>query len=392
MHNPPLDIKTINTARLLAVDMVEKAKSGHPGMPLGAAPMACVLFTRILNHNPANPLWMNRDRFVLSAGHGSALLYSLLHLTGYELSLDDLKAFRQWGSKTPGHPEYGHTPGVETTTGPLGQGIATAVGMAIAEQHTAALLNRDKLKLIDYCTYVICSDGDLMEGISSEASSLAGHLKLGKLICLYDSNRISIEGSTSLSFTENVEMRYQAYGWHVEHIDGNDPGAIEMALVRAKKITGQPSLLIARTNIGYGSPNRQDSASAHGEPLGETEVKLLKKAFGFSETSSFYVPPEVQEEFNRVKMRGAILEKEWMEVQREYQQQFPEYWCELEERLARKMRRMERCDTGIRFIPIICNKRGIEDDSRKACRNYPFSCRWFRRSCPLLRNHCQRET
>ncbi|WP_040432850.1 transketolase [Chlorobium ferrooxidans] len=337
MHNRPVEMRAINTVRVLAVDMVERAKSGHPGMPLGAAPMACVLFTRILNHNPANPHWLNRDRFVLSAGHGSALLYALLHLSGYELSLDDLKAFRQWGSKTPGHPEYGHTPGVETTTGPLGQGIATAVGMAIAERHTAALLNREKLKLIDYCTYVICSDGDLMEGISSEASSLAGHLKLGKLICLYDSNRISIEGSTRLAFTENVGERYHAYGWHVEHIDGNDPEAIEEALIRSKNITDRPSLLIAKTNIGYGSPNRQDSAAAHGEPLGEEEVKLLKKAFGFPEEKSFYVPPEVQKEFDRVKTKGSILEKEWMELQHDYQQEFPDLWGALEERLARRI-------------------------------------------------------
>jgi transketolase len=328
-----LDIKSINTVRVLAVDMVEKAKSGHPGMPLGAAPMAYVLFTRIMNHNPANPLWMNRDRFVLSAGHASALLYAMLHLCGYNLTLEELQAFRQWQSKTPGHPEYGLTPGIETTTGPLGQGIATSVGMAIAERHTAALLNREKLNLIDYYTYVLCSDGDLMEGISSEASSLAGHLKLNRLICLYDSNSISIDGPTTLAFTENVADRYLAYGWHVECIDGNNPEAIEKALLYAKSIIDKPSLIIAKTVIGYGSPNKQNSAAAHGEPLGIEEVKLLKQAFGFPEEISFFIPPEVTELFKQVKVKGQTLENKWLVVQEQYRQEFPDSWRELQERM-----------------------------------------------------------
>jgi transketolase len=337
MLNAPVEITAINTVRLLAVDMVERAKSGHPGLPLGAAPMACVLFIKIMKHNPGNPHWINRDRFVLSAGHGSALLYSLLHLTGYDLSLDDLKSFRQWHSKTPGHPEYGLTPGVETTTGPLGQGISTAVGMAIAERHLAARLNREKLNLIDYHTYVICSDGDLMEGVSSEASSLAGHLKLNRLICLYDSNRISIEGPTSLAFTENVAERYLAYGWHVEHIDGNDTDAIEKALLLAKSITDRPSLLIAKTHIGFGSPHKQDTAAAHGEPLGSDEVKLLKKAFGFPEESTFYIPDEVRELFSRVKNKGNDLEAEWQALQAEYSRMFPDSWREVEMRLNHRL-------------------------------------------------------
>jgi transketolase len=299
--------------------------------------MAYILFTKIMKHNPANPRWMNRDRFVLSAGHGSALLYSLLHLTGYDLGMDDLKAFRQWRSKTPGHPEYGLTPGVETTTGPLGQGISTAVGMAIAERHAAALLNREKLNLIDYYTYVICSDGDLMEGISSEASSLAGHLKLNKLICLYDSNRISIDGPTTLAFTENVAERYLAYGWHVEHIDGNDTDAIESALLLAKSITDRPSLIIAKTNIGFGSPHKQDSAAAHGEPLGSEEIKLLKKAFGFPVDSSFYIPETVKELFSRIKTKGSGLEAAWQVLQDEYKMAFPESWHEVEMRLNHRM-------------------------------------------------------
>ncbi|TLU88332.1 MAG: transketolase [Chlorobium sp.] len=329
----PLDAEAINTVRLLAVDMVEKARSGHPGLPLGAAPMACVLFTKIMNHNPANPQWINRDRFVLSAGHGSALLYALLHLTGYDLSLEELKSFRQWGSKTPGHPEYGHTPGVETTTGPLGQGIATAVGMAIAETHCAAILNRDGLNPIDYFTYVICSDGDLMEGISSEASSLAGHLKLGKLICLYDSNRISIEGSTALTFTENVEQRYLAYGWHVDHVDGNDAGAIEKAVLHAKTVIGQPSMIIAKTIIGFGSPGKQNSSSAHGEPLGKEETRLVKKAFGFPEESVFHIPENVRTLFLRVKVKGQILESRWNELWDLYRNKFPEKAQSVEKRL-----------------------------------------------------------
>ncbi|ABL66153.1 transketolase [Chlorobium phaeobacteroides] len=337
MPTEPIDLQTINTARVLAVDMVEKAGSGHPGMPLGAAPMAVVLFTKIMNHNPANPKWLNRDRFVLSAGHGSALLYALLHLTGYDLSLDDLKSFRQWESKTPGHPEYGVTPGVEMTTGPLGQGISTAVGMAIAERFCAKHLNCEELELIDYYTYVICGDGDLMEGVSSETASLAGHLKLGKLICLYDSNRISIEGSTTLAFTENVGQRFLAFGWHVEHFDGNDPDAVEKALLFAKTQKDRPSLLIAHTNIGFGSPNKQDSAAAHGEPLGSKEVILLKRGFGFPEEKTFEISDAVKEHLKTVKKKGSDLEERWNALRRTYTERFPAASEALEERLQNRL-------------------------------------------------------
>ncbi|MEI8031994.1 MAG: transketolase [Chlorobiaceae bacterium] len=337
MQTDALDIRAIDTARLLAVDMVELADSGHPGMPLGAAPMAYVLFTRIMKHNPRNPAWLNRDRFILSAGHGSALLYALLHLCGYDLSLDDLKGFRQWGSRTPGHPERGLTPGVETTSGPLGQGIATAVGIAIAEQHSAALMNRDNLPLIDYNTYVICSDGDLMEGISSEASSLAGHLKLGRLICLYDSNRISIEGSTALAFTEDVGARYLAYGWHVDAIDGNDPAAIEQAVLHARTITDKPSLLIATTTIGFGSPNKAGTASAHGAPLGLDEVILLKRAFGFPEAESFHVPPEVKDRFDKVREKGVANEAEWVRLREAYEKRHPDLFAQLARQLDNRL-------------------------------------------------------
>lgn len=331
----PPDIEAINTVRLLAVDMVERAKSGHPGMPLGAAPMACVLFTRIMNHNPANPGWLNRDRFVLSAGHGSALLYSLLHLTGCDLGLDELKAFRQWKSRTPGHPEYGVTPGVETTTGPLGQGIATAVGMAAAERHCAALLNRDGFDLIDHFTYVICSDGDLMEGISSEASSLAGHLGLGRLICLYDSNSISIEGPTSLTFTEDIQSRYRAYGWHVDEVDGNDTVSIERALLGAKAVTDRPSLIVAKTIIGFGSPGKQNSSASHGEPLGPEETRLVKKAFGFPEDRSFYIPSKVREYFIGVRKKGERLEADWNCLRKHYGELYPESAEKLENMLRK---------------------------------------------------------
>ncbi|HWQ25167.1 MAG TPA: transketolase [Chlorobaculum sp.] len=319
-----IDAEAITTVRLLAVDMVEKANSGHPGLPLGAAPMAYALFTKIMRHNPANPSWLNRDRFVLSAGHGSALLYSLLHLCGYDLGLDDLKAFRQFGSRTPGHPEYGHTPGVETTTGPLGQGIATAVGMALAERLLASRLNTDDLTLIDYRTYVICSDGDLMEGLSSEASSLAGHLKLGKLICLYDDNGISIEGSTRLAFTENVRLRYEAYGWHVDEVDGNDLQAIEKSVLDAKAESDRPSMILVHTTIGYGSPNKAGTSAAHGEPLGVAETRLLKQRFGFPEDQSFVVPESVRECFSDAVAKGAAIEADWQLRWKRFREQRPE--------------------------------------------------------------------
>ena len=264
-----LDQRCINTIRFLAVDAVQKANSGHPGMPMGAAPAAYVLWTRHLKLNPADPAWPDRDRFVLSAGHGCMLLYSLLHLTGYDLSLDDIKDFRQWGSRTPGHPEHGLTPGVETTTGPLGQGFANAVGMAIAEAALAARFNRPSHPVVDHFTYVMDSDGDMMEGVASEAASLAGHLGLGKLIVLYDDNHISIEGSTDIAFTEDVCARFDAYGWHTQRVsDGNDVAAIDAALAAAKAETARPSLIAVRSHIGYGAPHKQDTAAAHGEPLG----------------------------------------------------------------------------------------------------------------------------
>ncbi|MBU2591083.1 MAG: transketolase [Nitrospinae bacterium] len=305
-----LEELSVNSIRILAAEMVEKAKSGHPGLPLGAAPIAFTIWTKLMKHNPANPKWINRDRFVLSAGHGSALLYSLLHHSGYDLSIDDIKAFRQWGSKTPGHPEYGHTAGVETTTGPLGQGFANAVGMAIAESFLAGQFNQEDLKPVDYYTYVICGDGDLMEGISSEAASIAGHLKLGKLICYYDDNHISIEGSTNLAFTEDVAKRFEAYGWQVIEIDGNDLAAIEKAGIEAQKETNRPTLIKARTNIGYGSA-KQDSASAHGEPLGADNLTKLKERFGFPTDKSFYIPEEVSKFFAKFKNGCAEKEKSW---------------------------------------------------------------------------------
>ena len=296
----PLDDLCINTIRMIAVDAVQKANSGHPGMPMGAAPMAYVLWTRFLKHNPKNPLWPDRDRFVLSAGHGSMLLYSLLHLTGYDLSLDDLKAFRQWGSKTPGHPEYGHTPGVETTTGPLGQGFANGVGLAMAERFLASRFNRPNFPIVDHFTYAIVSDGDLMEGVSHEAASLAGHLKLGKLIYLYDDNHISIEGSTDITFTENRIGRFKAYGWHVQQIeDGNDLKAIKRAIRKAQAETECPSLIAVRTCIGCGSPNKENKASAHGEPLGPEEVRLTKENLSWPLEPAFYVPPKTLDLFRK---------------------------------------------------------------------------------------------
>ncbi|HHE31540.1 MAG TPA: transketolase, partial [Chlorobaculum parvum] len=334
-NTPTIEQQAIATIRLLAVDMVEKAKSGHPGLPLGAAPMAYTLFTKIMRFNPSSPEWPNRDRFVLSAGHGSALLYALLHLCGYGLYLDELKQFRQLGSRTPGHPEYGETPGVEMTTGPLGQGIATAVGMAASERFLAAKLNRPGNPLIDHFTYVLCGDGDLMEGVSSEASSLAGHLKLGKLICLYDSNHISIEGSTELAFTENIAQRYGAYGWHViSHIDGNDTAAIEQAVRDAQEIDDRPSLIIVTTTIGYGSPHKQDTASAHGEPLGPDEAKLVKRAFGFPEDESFVVPEEVRTHFLAIAERGIGLEEEWKKLWKAFKRDEPDLAAALADLLA----------------------------------------------------------
>lgn len=308
-----LDERCINTIRFLAVDAVQKADSGHPGMPMGTAPLAYVLWDRHLRHHPQHPDWPNRDRFVLSAGHGSMLLYALLHLTGYDLPMEELKNFRQWKSKTPGHPENFITKGVETTTGPLGQGVANGVGLAIAERFMAARFNRDGFPIVDHHTYGIVSDGDLMEGISHEAASLAGHLGLGKLIYFYDDNEISIDGSTDLAFTEDVDARFEAYGWHVVRVeDGNDLEAIEAALEAAKAETGKPSLIVTRTVIGYGSPNRAGTAKAHGEPLGEEERELTKENLGWPE-ETFLVPDSVADHMGQAVARGEKLEAEWNE-------------------------------------------------------------------------------
>jgi len=301
-----LDQLCIDTVRFLSVDAVQKAKSGHPGMPLGAAPMAYVLWTRFLKHNPANPAWFDRDRFVLSAGHGSMLLYSLLHLTGYALSLDDIRQFRQLGSKAPGHPERGHTPGVETTTGPLGQGFANAVGMAIAEAQLAARFNRPGFEVIDHATFAIVSDGDLMEGVASEAASLAGHLRLGKLTCLYDDNRVTLAAGTDITFSEDRARRFDAYGWHTVTVtDGNDLAAIDAALRAARAETARPSLILVRTHIGYGSPNKHDSFEAHGSPLGVDEVRLTKQRLGWPVEPPFLVPAAALARFREALTRGA---------------------------------------------------------------------------------------
>ncbi len=325
---------TINTIRFLAVDMVEAAQSGHPGAPMGQASMAYLLWTRHLRHNPGNPGWVNRDRFVLSCGHASALIYSLLHLSGYDLPMAELKAFRQWGSKTPGHPEYRHTPGVETTTGPLGQGLGNAVGMAIAERLLAATFNRDGFPLIDHRVWAIASDGDLMEGVASEACSLAGHLGLGKLNVLYDDNRISIDGPTDLSFSEDVGARFRAYRWHVQQVaDGNDLDALDAAIEAAKAETGRPSIVVVRTHIGYGSPNKQDSAAAHGAPLGADEVKATKEALGWPLEPTFLVPEEARLAFDESRERGARLEAEWNELMSGYAREHSADAAELERRM-----------------------------------------------------------
>jgi len=320
-----IDDLCINTIRALCMDAVQKANSGHPGAPMGLAPAAYVLWTRVMNHNPENPGWLDRDRFVLSAGHASMLLYSMLHLSGYAVSLDDIKNFRQWNSKTPGHPEFGHTPGVETTTGPLGQGFANAVGMAMAERHLAARFNTPGHEIVDHYTYMICGDGDMMEGISSEAASLAGHLGLGKLICIYDDNDISIEGSTEIAFTEDVALRFKAYHWHILNVDdGNDIDAIYNAIQAAKAQTGRPSLIVLRTHIAYGSPNKQDTADAHGAPLGEEEVRLTKKSLGLPEDTLFNIPDAVRHHFTQCVETGKDAEAGWQEKFQAYNKKYPD--------------------------------------------------------------------
>ncbi len=323
--NTSLDQLCINTIRTLAIDGVQKAKSGHPGMPMGAAPTAYVLWTKFLKHNPHNPKWANRDRFVLSGGHGSMLLYSLLHLTGYDLPVEELQKFRQLGSKTPGHPEFGHTAGVETTTGPLGQGFANGVGMAIAQKYLAATFNKPNFPIVDYWIYAMCGDGDLMEGVASEAASLAGHLKLGNMIYLYDDNNISIDGSTGLSFTEDVGARFEAYGWHVQTVhDGNNLEKIETAIRHAQQVIDKPSLIKVKTHIGYGSPNKQDSHEAHGSPLGDDEIKLTKKNYGWDENKTFYIPDESLKHFRTAIDIGKNKENDWELLFDGYKKSYPE--------------------------------------------------------------------
>jgi transketolase len=330
-----LDTLCINTIRFLSVDAVQKANSGHPGLPLDAAPMGYVLWTRFLKHNPADPGWFDRDRFVLSAGHGSMLLYSLLYLTGYDLPLAQIKQFRQWESTTPGHPERGVTPGVEVTTGPLGQGFANGVGMAIAEAHLAARFNRPDFEIINHYTYMLVSDGDLMEGISSEAASLAGHLKLGKLISLYDNNHVSLAAGTQITFTEDRAKRFQAFGWQTISIeDGNDLDAIENALRAARQETERPSLILVRTHLGYGSPNKQDTYAAHGSPLGEKEVRLTKENLGWPVEPPFYVPDEALAHFRRALSHGKQAQAEWETKLAEYARRYPQEAQELQRRIG----------------------------------------------------------
>ncbi|MFF2091169.1 transketolase [Paenibacillus sp. NPDC058174] len=323
-----IDQLSIDTIRTLAIDAIDKANSGHPGMPMGAAPMGYQLFAKNMVHNPSNPTWINRDRFVLSAGHGSMLLYSLLHLSGYDLPIEELKNFRQWGSLTPGHPEVGHTAGVDATTGPLGQGIAMAVGMAMAEAHLGATYNKEDFNVVDHYTYSICGDGDLMEGISHEAASLAGHLQLGKLVVLYDSNDISLDGELSLSYSETVQKRFEGYGWQVLRVqDGNDLGALSKAVAEAQAETGKPTLIEVKTVIGYGSPNKQGKGGhggTHGSPLGADETKLTKQFYGWSEDHSFFVPDEVRAHFAEVKQNGEKANAQWDELFAAYKQANPE--------------------------------------------------------------------
>jgi transketolase len=330
-----LDERAINTIRFLSVDAVQKANSGHPGLPMGAAAPAYVLWTRFLRHNPSDPAWPDRDRFVLSAGHGSMLLYSLLHLTGYDLPLEQIKQFRQWGSLTPGHPESHLTKGVEATTGPLGQGMGNAVGMAIAEAHLAARFNRPGHEIINHYTYVLAGDGDMMEGVQSEAASLAGHLKLGKLVVLYDNNSISLAGSTSVSFSEDVGARYAAYGWHVQSVEnGSDLGSVDKALRAAQQVSDRPSFIAVRTVIGYGAPHKQGTFHVHGSPLGSEEVKAAKENLGWPLEPAFLIPDDVSAHFRGAKERGAQQQNEWRKRLAAYQAAFPDLAAELTLRLA----------------------------------------------------------
>ena len=328
----------INTIRTLSMDAVQKADSGHPGTPMALAPLAYVLFSRHMKHNPSDPAWLDRDRFVLSCGHASMLLYSSLFLSGYDVTLEDIKQFRQWESRTPGHPEHGYTPGVETTTGPLGQGVGNAVGMAMAEAHMAAVFNREGHRIIDHHTWFICSDGDLMEGVSHEAASYAGHLKLGKLIGFYDDNRITIEGDTDLTYSDDAGKRFESYGWHVQHVaDINDLDALDRAITAAKAEDERPSMVVVRSHIGYGSPNRVDTAKAHGEPLGEEEIRLTKKNLGWEWQEPFHVPQEALSHWREASTRGAKAHDEWMARYQEYRSAHPAVASELERRMKREL-------------------------------------------------------
>lgn len=325
MKEQTIEQLSINTIRLLAVDAIQKANSGHPGMPMGVAPIAYLLYKKIMKHNPKNPKWLNRDRFILSGGHGSMLLYSILHLSGYDISMDDLKNFRQWNSITPGHPEYGLTAGVETTTGPLGQGFTNAIGMAVAQKHLAALFNKEDFKILDHYIYAEAGDGDLMEGISHEAASFAGHNKLGNVIVFYDDNKITIDGSISLSNSDDAAKRFEAYHWHVQIVeDGNDLEKLEEAVSNAQAVTDKPSIIITKTIIGFGSPNKKGTSGIHGAPLGEEEVKLTKQNLGFPDDKFFFVPDEVYKHFSELIDSGKQLEEEWNKMFDEYSAKYPE--------------------------------------------------------------------
>jgi transketolase len=357
-----IDSLCINTIRMLSVDIVQEANSGHPGMPMGAAPMAYVLWTRFLRYNPHNPAWHDRDRFILSAGHGSALLYSMLYLTGYDLSLEEIRHFRRWGSKTPGHPEYGETPGVESTTGPLGQGFANGVGMAIAERFLASKFNRQGYEIVDHYTYTMVSDGDLMEGVVSEAASLAGHHRLGKLICLYDNNHITLSGETRLTFTEDVCKRFEAYGWHVQSVDdGNDIEAISRAIIAARNETIRPSLISVRTHIGYGSPHKQDTFEVHGSPLGSEEVIATKKNLDWPIEPKFYIPEDALAQFRKALNKGIQLEAAWKAKMSLYEKASPKLMNEWNQMMNSKP--PDSWDRGIPVFPP--DPKGIA--TRSAC-------------------------
>ncbi len=349
------DLATINTLRFLSVDAVQKANSGHPGMPMGCAPIAYTLYAKHMRHNPENPGWVNRDRFILSNGHGSMLLYSILHLCGYKISMEDIKNFRQWESITPGHPEYHLTPGVETTTGPLGQGFANAVGMAIAESYLASMFNKEDFRILDHFIYGICSDGDLMEGVSHEAASIAGHLKLGKLIFFYDDNGITIDGSTNLSFSEDIAKRFDAYGWQVLNVDDvNNLSALEAALLTARNESERPTIIITKTHIGFGSPHKQDTSGAHGSPLGDEEIRLTKKNLNWPEDKTFYIPEEVSELFKSLSKQFGKYEADWNSLFEEYSGRYPE-----EAALFRKIMSREYGDEWKDNLPV------FEDDGKK---------------------------